>query len=92
MPSTGNVTQRSTCQCKAGWGGVSCDACADGFWGAECQGASFPVLRRLLLMIACTGDCTRCDDGLHGSGTCLGTTTDSVRGVSTSGNELMQRL
>lgn len=31
-------------------------------------------------MSACTGECTQCDDGLTGSGTCLGTTTDSVKG------------
>jgi hypothetical protein len=33
-----------------------------------------------VLISACTGDCTQCDDGLIGTGTCLGTTTDSVKG------------
>jgi hypothetical protein len=32
------------------------------------------------LMIACTGECTQCDDGLIGTGSCLGTTTDSIKG------------
>jgi hypothetical protein len=33
-----------------------------------------------ILISACTGDCTQCDDDLTGTGTCLGTTTDSVKG------------
>jgi hypothetical protein len=35
-----------------------------------------------VLISACTGECTQCDDGFTGTGTCLGTTTDSVKGES----------
>jgi hypothetical protein len=35
-----------------------------------------------VLMAVCTGKCTQCDDGLTGTGTCLGTTTDSTTGES----------
>jgi hypothetical protein len=83
VPDTSNsTTARGTCQCQPGWGGVSCDECADGHWGAECQGMPFIFLSIEALISACTGDCTQCDDGLTGTGTCLGTTTDSVKGES----------
>jgi hypothetical protein len=35
-----------------------------------------------VLIPACNGDCTQCDDGFTGTGSCLGTTTDSVKGES----------
>jgi len=39
VPSTSNgATGRGTCQCQPGWGGVSCNECADDHWGSKCQG------------------------------------------------------
>jgi hypothetical protein len=37
-----------------------------------------------VLILACTGDCTQCDDGFTGTGICWGTTIDSVKGESTA--------
>jgi len=83
VPGTSNGTAaRGTCQCQPGWGGVSCDECAEGHWGAECQGTPFHYPLGEVLISACTGDCTQCDDGLTGTGTCLGTNIDSVKGES----------
>ena len=76
----GNMT--ATCQCRPGWGGQTCDQCASGHFGADCQRESLlanGIGRTLTESIACSGDCTQCDDGLAGTGTCLGTKTDSLK-------------
>ena len=76
----GNTT--ATCQCRPGWGGQTCDQCASGHFGADCQRESllaFAIERNLTRGSACAGDCTQCDDGLAGTGTCLGTKTDSLK-------------
>jgi len=43
---------------------------------------AIPSCDRRELISACTGDCAQCDDGLTGTGACLGTATDSVKGES----------
>jgi hypothetical protein len=39
VPTGTGSTTSGVCECKPGWGGSSCDECAEGYWGAECQGA-----------------------------------------------------
>ncbi|RSH88980.1 hypothetical protein EHS25_002642 [Saitozyma podzolica] len=59
--TTGNSS--ATCACTSGWTGASCDTCATGYYGSTCK--------------TCASNCTVCDDGLDGTGSCLGTATDS---------------
>nr|XP_019003090.1 uncharacterized protein I203_04127 [Kwoniella mangroviensis CBS 8507]OCF66551.1 hypothetical protein I203_04127 [Kwoniella mangroviensis CBS 8507] len=54
-----NTSSTGTCQCAAGWAGSSCDQCATGFWGPSCSPGP--------------SNCTIWDDGLSGTGKCLGT-------------------
>ncbi|ORY26154.1 insulin-like growth factor binding protein [Naematelia encephala] len=49
------------CQCDIGWTGSACDTCSPGFYGPTC--------------LPCPASCSECDDGLLGTGTCVGTTT-----------------
>ncbi|KAL7422030.1 hypothetical protein Q5752_003803 [Cryptotrichosporon argae] len=51
-----------TCVCATGWAGAACDGCASGHYGVACA--------------ACAENCTVCDDGLGGTGACLGTAAD----------------
>ncbi|PFH50509.1 hypothetical protein AMATHDRAFT_144925 [Amanita thiersii Skay4041] len=46
-----------TCQCPQGFTGSSCESCAPGFFGPKCQ--------------SCPENCSKCDDGINGSGQCL---------------------
>ncbi|KIL62256.1 hypothetical protein M378DRAFT_81478, partial [Amanita muscaria Koide BX008] len=54
---SGVCTAAGTCQCPQGFTGSSCESCATGFFGPHCQ--------------SCPSNCTRCDDGINGSGLCL---------------------
>jgi hypothetical protein len=36
----------STCQCREGWGGQTCDQCATGHYGSDCQRESSQVVSR----------------------------------------------
>lgn len=55
--ASGVCTSSGTCQCSAGFTGVSCESCSSGFFGPKCQ--------------ACPANCKTCDDGVNGSGRCL---------------------
>ncbi|WWC69932.1 uncharacterized protein I206_103876 [Kwoniella pini CBS 10737] len=74
-----NATDGNQCQCATGWTGASCDQCATGFWGRTCS--SGPK------------NCTIWDDGMSGTGACLGTATSSStscdcnHGTCTSSNQ-----
>ncbi|CAK9782442.1 growth factor receptor domain-containing protein [Cutaneotrichosporon oleaginosum] len=46
------------CVCDSGWSGAACDDCTENHHGPTCQ--------------PCRDNCTRCDDGLGGSGYCRG--------------------
>lgn len=39
---------------------------------------------RILMGLACTKDCSACDDGLSGTGVCLGMANTSLTGKSAS--------
>lgn len=49
-----------SCSCLPGWVGTSCDACDEGYFGADCTSL-------------CPSDCGAgvCDDGVGGSGQCV---------------------
>ncbi|WVW84198.1 hypothetical protein I302_106228 [Kwoniella bestiolae CBS 10118] len=74
-----NTTSTGTCQCATGWTGSSCDQCDTGFWGPSCSPGP--------------SDCTIWDDGLSGTGVCLGTASSSSsscncdHGTCTSSNQ-----
>ncbi|KAH8834864.1 growth factor receptor domain-containing protein [Flagelloscypha sp. PMI_526] len=55
--SSGICTASGTCACAPNFTGSSCEQCADGFFGPSCQ--------------ACPSGCTKCDQGVTGSGQCL---------------------
>jgi hypothetical protein len=75
---------RATCTCALGWSGGSCEECAPGYWGPECKSRSRALgPGRQCLISGCTDDCTQCDDGLTGTGSCLGTASNSIKGEST---------
>ncbi|WRT66635.1 uncharacterized protein IL334_003594 [Kwoniella shivajii] len=63
-----NLTTEVTCQCSVGWTGTSCDQCAEGYWGSSCSPGP--------------SNCTIWDDGLSGTGACLGTSTSSLSSCS----------
>ncbi|WVQ99677.1 hypothetical protein IAU59_006816 [Kwoniella sp. CBS 9459] len=52
------------CACATGWAGEACDQCATGYWGPSCS--------------AGPSNCTIWDDGLSGTGACIGTATSSM--------------
>ncbi|CAE6462315.1 unnamed protein product [Rhizoctonia solani] len=54
--SGGACTINGTCACAEGFSGPQCEQCAPGFFGSSCQ--------------KCKDTC--CDDGMTGSGKCLG--------------------
>ncbi|CUA69728.1 TNFR/NGFR cysteine-rich region family protein [Rhizoctonia solani] len=54
--SGGACTANGTCACAEGFSGSQCEQCAPGFFGPSCQ--------------KCQNTC--CDDGMTGSGKCLG--------------------
>lgn len=57
----GNLTTingTSSCVCNVGWTGFLCDACADHFFGANCDACT------------CLTENSVCDDGLEGEGSC----------------------
>ncbi|KAJ7669429.1 TNFR/NGFR cysteine-rich region family protein [Mycena polygramma] len=58
--SSGICTAAGTCTCAAGFTGSSCETCASGFFGPGCA--------------ACPSGCSKCDDGITGSGRCLNAT------------------
>ena len=53
----GVCTASGTCSCPAGFTGSSCETCASGFFGPDCQ--------------ACPSGCSKCDEGMTGTGICL---------------------
>ncbi|CAA7268508.1 unnamed protein product [Cyclocybe aegerita] len=55
--ASGVCTSAGTCQCAAGFSGVSCESCAPGFFGPQCQ--------------ACPSNCKTCDEGITGTGRCI---------------------
>lgn len=55
--SGGVCTSQGSCACLPGFTGSSCESCSSGFFGPTCQ--------------ACPSNCSECDDGISGSGTCL---------------------
>ncbi|KAI9462527.1 insulin-like growth factor binding protein [Russula earlei] len=59
----GTCSATGQCSCPPGFNGSSCEVCATGFFGSSCQ--------------ACPLGCTRCDDGLAGSGHCLSSTVSN---------------
>ncbi|WVF71185.1 hypothetical protein IAT40_005985 [Kwoniella sp. CBS 6097] len=52
------------CACATGWAGEACDQCATGHWGPSC--------------LAGPSNCTIWDDGLSGTGACIGTASSSA--------------
>lgn len=54
---SGICSAQGTCTCPTGFNGTSCETCASGFFGPTCQ--------------PCPAGCTKCDDGIAGSGRCL---------------------
>ncbi|KIJ32416.1 hypothetical protein M422DRAFT_35819 [Sphaerobolus stellatus SS14] len=55
--STGHCTPSGICACAPGFTGTSCETCEEGFFGPNCE--------------ACPANCTKCDEGLTGTGKCL---------------------
>jgi len=55
--SSGICTANGTCQCSSGFAGISCEICAPGFFGPNCQ--------------PCPANCQTCDAGITGTGRCL---------------------
>ncbi|KAK0474753.1 growth factor receptor domain-containing protein [Armillaria novae-zelandiae] len=55
--SSGVCSASGTCTCPTGFTGESCESCASGFYGPECQ--------------ACPSNCSKCDEGISGTGRCL---------------------
>ncbi|KAK8864637.1 hypothetical protein IAR55_001887 [Kwoniella newhampshirensis] len=76
---TSSDSSNATCQCAIGWSGPSCDSCASGYFGPSCT--------------ACASNCTICDGGVSGTGTCLSTAVSSqatcncIHGTCTSSSE-----
>ncbi|TFK64336.1 hypothetical protein BDN72DRAFT_963270 [Pluteus cervinus] len=56
--SGGVCSTSGTCTCPSNFQGSSCESCASGFFGPSCS--------------PCPAGCTKCDDGIEGSGQCLG--------------------
>nr|GAT50990.1 growth factor receptor domain-containing protein [Mycena chlorophos] len=56
--SGGVCSATDTCACSPGFSGPSCEVCASGFFGPTCSGQ-------------CPSSCSKCDDGLTGTGKCL---------------------
>ena len=54
---SGVCSAQGACTCPTGFNGTSCETCSSGFFGPTCQ--------------ACPTGCTKCDDGITGSGRCL---------------------
>jgi hypothetical protein len=54
---SGICTADGTCTCPSGFTGSSCESCESGHFGPECQ--------------ACPSGCTKCDEGMTGTGICL---------------------
>ncbi len=55
--SSGVCSTAGNCTCPTGFTGESCESCASGFFGSNCQ--------------ACPSNCTKCDEGISGTGRCL---------------------
>ena len=70
-PCSGNgvCSASGTCTCPTGFTGSSCETCADGFFGPKCQ--------------PCPSNCTKCDQGITGTGICL---TPAVKNLPSSCN------
>lgn len=79
-----NTGLRGRCECKDGFTGSTCDQCISGHFGPQCKGASrlFLMHTRLErgLMIACDESCSICDDGLNGTGQCIGASSTPLKG------------
>ncbi|KAF9533620.1 hypothetical protein CPB83DRAFT_890095 [Crepidotus variabilis] len=58
-PCSGNgvCSASGTCSCPTGFTGSSCESCAAGFFGSKCQ--------------PCPDGCSKCDEGINGTGRCL---------------------
>ncbi|KAK7438410.1 hypothetical protein VKT23_018023 [Stygiomarasmius scandens] len=55
----GVCSASGTCTCPSGFTGQSCESCASGHFGPTCQ--------------PCPSNCSSCDEGVTGTGTCLST-------------------
>ena len=65
----GVCSASGTCTCPTGFTGSACESCADGFFGPKCQ--------------PCPSNCTKCDQGITGTGVCL---TPAVTNLPSSCN------
>ncbi|KAF9484961.1 growth factor receptor domain-containing protein [Pholiota conissans] len=61
---SGVCSVNGTCTCPPGFAGSACETCATGFFGPTCQ--------------ACPSGCTKCDEGISGSGQCLAPTISNA--------------
>ena len=62
--ANGVCSAGGTCTCPTGFAGSSCESCAEGFFGPKCQ--------------ACPLNCTKCDEGITGTGVCLTPATSNL--------------